>query len=70
MIVRALFAVFGLIEMLFPERLVDTMMDLATTDKSEVEFRPWVYTVARLEGLAIVVFVLWYGRCDSGADDT
>ena len=70
MIVRALFAAFGLIEMLFPERLVDSMMDLATTDESEVELRPWVYTVARLEGVAIVVLALWYGRCESAADDT
>ena len=69
MIVRALLAAFGLIELLFPNRLVDAVMDLATTEESEVEFRPWVYTVARLEGVAIVVLALWCGRYSSGEGD-
>ncbi|MUW15127.1 hypothetical protein GJ633_11025 [Halorubrum sp. CBA1125] len=69
MIVRALLAAFGVIELLFPKRLVDAVMDLATTENSEIEFRPWVYTVARFEGVAIVVLALWCGRCGSDEDD-
>lgn len=69
MIVRALLAVFGLIEFLFPKRLVDAMMEVATTDESACELRSWVYTVARIEGLIIVVFALWRGRCAPSEDD-
>ena len=44
-----------------PRRVVDGWMNLATTE-SDVELQPWVYTVARLEGLAVVLWVLAAGR--------
>ena len=68
MIVRALLAVFGLVELLFPKRLVDAMMELATTNESEFELRSWVYTVARIEGLIIIILALWRGRCIQSED--
>ena len=69
MIARALIAVFGIIEFLFPDRLADAAMSLATTDDSEYELRSWVYAVARVEGLAIAGLALWCGRHTSCADD-
>jgi len=69
MIVRALLAVFGLVETLFPKRLVDAMMELATTDESEFELRSWVYTVARIEGLIMIILALWRGRSAQSEDD-
>lgn len=50
-------AVLGVLELLAPRQVVDFWMDLAVTDDSDVELRPWVYTAARVEGLVIV---LWY----------
>ena len=69
MIGRALLAVFGFVELLFPKRLVDAMMELATTDESEFELRSWVYTVARIEGLILIILALWRGRCASSEAD-
>ena len=69
MIVRALLAIFGLVEFLFPKQLVDAMMEVATTGESEFELRSWVYTVARIEGLMIVMLALWRGRCAASTDD-
>jgi hypothetical protein len=61
MALRALLLVLGLAELLAPKRVVDFWMNLATTE-SDVELRSWVYTVARLEGLVIVLWVLAAGR--------
>ena len=69
MILRALLAVFGVVEFLFPRRLADAAMSLATTDDSEYELRSWVYTVARVEGLCIAALALWSGRRVSSGDD-
>ena len=65
MAIRILLLALGLAELLAPRRVVDGWMNLATTE-SDVELRPWVYTVARLEGLAVVLWVLAAGR---GGDD-
>jgi len=54
---------------LFPKRLVDAMMELATTDESEFELRSWVYTVARIEGLIMIILALWRGRSAQSEDD-
>jgi hypothetical protein len=58
MVLRPLLLVLGLLELLVPKRFVDFWMDLAVTPDSDVELRPWVYTVARLEGLLIVLWSL------------
>jgi len=66
MALRLLLLAVGLGELLAPRKVVDFWMNLATTE-SDVELRSWVYTAARLEGLAIVLWVLTAGR---GGNDT
>jgi len=64
MAIRLLLFALGLAELLAPKKVVDFWMNLATTE-SDVELRSWVYTVARLEGLVIVLWVLAAGRGDA-----
>ena len=64
MVLKPLLFVVGLLELLAPKRMVDFWMDRAVTPDSDVELRPWVYTVARLEGLVLVLWVLSRGRGD------
>jgi len=66
MALRLLLLAVGLGEVLAPRKVVHFWMNLATTE-SDVELRSWVYTAARLEGLAIVLWVLTAGR---GGNDT
>jgi len=68
MAIRVLLLALGLAELLAPEKVVDFWMELATTE-SDVELRSWVYTVARLEGLIIVLWVLAAGRGRDSADE-
>ena len=68
MAIRGLLLALGLAELLAPEKVVDFWMELATTE-SDVELRSWVYTVARLEGLIIVLWVLAAGRGRDSADE-
>ncbi|MFC4406862.1 hypothetical protein [Haloarchaeobius iranensis] len=65
MLVRTLLGLLGLAELLAPRRFVDFWMRLATTSE-DVELRRWVYTAARLEGLAILLWLLTRGDDDSG----
>ncbi|WP_424016932.1 hypothetical protein ACOZ4N_13735 [Halorientalis pallida] len=60
-------ALLGLAELLAPRKVVDFWMDLAVTDDSEVELRPWVYTAARIEGILILLWVV--SRRGGDADD-
>jgi hypothetical protein len=62
MILRIALAVFGVVELLFPRRLVDFMMDVTTTGETTYEFKPWVYTLARVEGLVFVLVALRWGK--------
>jgi hypothetical protein len=55
MILRILLAVFGIVELLFPRKVVDYMMDVSTTAETTYELKPWVYSLARLEGLVFVL---------------
>ena len=68
MAIRLLLLALGLAELLAPKKVVDFWMNLATTE-SDVELRSWVYTVARLEGLIIVLWVLAAGRGDEAAEE-
>lgn len=58
MILRLLVLVTGLLELLAPRKLVDFWLNVATTENSDVELRPWVYTLARLEGAVLVLWVV------------
>ncbi|WP_435333318.1 hypothetical protein [Haloarchaeobius sp. TZWWS8] len=55
---RALVILFGLLEFLFPKRIVDFWTRLAFDGDDRVEARPWVITAARLEGLVFVLYAL------------
>jgi len=55
--IRTFLLVVGLLELLAPRKTVDFWMKLAAKE-GEVELRPWVYTVARLEGVIIVLWLL------------
>ncbi|RXK50263.1 hypothetical protein [Halorientalis pallida] len=61
-------ALLGLTELLAPRKVVDFWMDLAVTDDSEIELRPWVYTAARIEGILILLWVV-SRRGGDDADD-
>jgi hypothetical protein len=69
MLFRTLLALFGLVELLRPDWVVDAWMRLATTADSEFEVRPWAYTGARLEGAVILLVAFWLGRRDGPAED-
>ena len=62
MILRIVLAVFGVIELFFPRKVIDYMMDVTTTGKPTYEFKSWVYKLARLEGLAFVLVAFWWGK--------
>lgn len=67
MALRVLLFAVALAELLVPRQFVDFWMRLATTPDSEVELRDWVYTVARIEGLVILLWVVTRGRGGDGA---
>lgn len=62
MILRAVAAIFGIIEMFYPKAVTEIAMALTTKGDPEYEFKPWVYTLARVEGFVIVVCALFCGR--------
>jgi len=62
MILRIVLAVFGIVELLFPRKVVDYMMDVSTTTETTYELKPWVYSLARLEGLVFVLVAFWLGK--------
>jgi len=66
MVLGTLLFVVGLLELLVPKRMVDFWMDLAV-EGDDVELKSWVYTVARVEGLIIVLWLLKGSR--SGSDE-
>jgi hypothetical protein len=62
MMLRIILVVFGIAEFLFPRKVVDYMMDVSTTAETTYELKPWVYTLARLEGLVFVLVAFCWGR--------
>lgn len=58
MLARLALGAFGVVEALWPRRTVDFWMGVAVEDPTTVELRPWVYAVARIEGLLILLWVL------------
>ncbi|WP_129114528.1 hypothetical protein [Halegenticoccus tardaugens] len=55
---RAILALFGLLELLFPRSVIDYSMTLAFDQPVESEPKPWTVTAARIEGLLILLFAL------------
>jgi lipid-A-disaccharide synthase-like uncharacterized protein len=64
MLTRIVLVAVALGEVLFPKRFVDSWMSIAARNPEDVELRPWVYTVARVEGLVILLWVLTRGRTE------
>ena len=58
MVVRLALLALGVLELLFPRRVVDFWMHRAVEGDEEVALRPWVYTMARVEGIVIVFWIL------------
>lgn len=58
MILRTVAALFGIVEMLLPKKVVEKTMDLITVGEPEYEFKSWVYALTRLEGFVILIFAL------------
>ncbi|WP_267640069.1 hypothetical protein [Haloarchaeobius amylolyticus] len=62
---RTVLLLFGLLEFLFPKQVIDFMTKRAYTTPEEFEVKPWVLTVARVEGLVFVLLALKGKRCRS-----
>jgi hypothetical protein len=69
MSIRAILVLVGVIEVIMPERVANYAMKLSTKGNPEYEFKSWVYMLARLEGLVIVVLALRYGRDSTDTDE-
>ena len=70
MLLRLVALVVGLFELLAPKQLVDFWFALAVTDESDAELRPWVYTAARVEGVALVWWALRAGGDSAPATES
>lgn len=55
---RRLLVAFGIVELPFPERVIDHSERLVLENPDDCELEPWVTTLARLEGLAFLWLVL------------
>jgi hypothetical protein len=62
MLLGSILFLLGLAELLFPKRVVDFWMRLASAEDEDVKLRRWVYTVARIEGFVILVWLWRRGR--------
>ncbi|WP_248896822.1 hypothetical protein [Haloplanus halobius] len=58
----ALLLVIGVLEAIYPHRVVDFWLSLALDDDGEP--RRWVYTAARIEGVLIVLWTVRRWRAD------
>lgn len=62
MVIRIVLAVLGVLELLFPRRLTDYVMDVTTVGETTYEYKPWVYNLARLEGLVFILIAVRWGK--------
>lgn len=69
--IRLLMALFGIVELLFPDRLVDTLTRIAYEEGDEMQAKPWVTTAARVEGATLILLALFVvgKRCGGGDDE-
>lgn len=67
--IRLLMAVFGIVELLFPDKLVDTLTKVAYEDGGEMDAKPWVTTAARVEGAVFLLLALFVVGKRCGGDD-
>lgn len=64
MIPRSLLAVIGLVEFLAPRSFARFWLNRCCADPERVELRRWVPLAIRLEGLALLGWVVWSSRED------
>lgn len=62
MVLRLALGLLGIAEVVWPRRTVDFWMNLAAKGDEAVELESWVYTVARLEGILILLWVFAAAR--------
>lgn len=55
---RAVLTVIGILELLFPRKLVEVGTRMAYESPEEFEIKSWVIPVVRVEGLVFLFFVL------------
>lgn len=55
---RQLLVGFGIVELLFPERLIDYSEELALENPDKCELKSWVTTLARFEGVVFLWLVV------------
>lgn len=67
--IRGLLAVFGIVELLFPDQLIDALTRVAYEDGDEMTPKPWVSSVARIEGAVFVFLALFVVGRRCGSDD-
>ncbi|KAB1198299.1 MULTISPECIES: hypothetical protein [Haloferax] len=69
--IRMLMAVFGIVELLFPDQLIDTLTKIAYEGGDEMNAKPWVTTVARIEGAVFLFLALFVvgKRCGGDSDE-
>ncbi len=62
MILRSVLAVVGFLTVVAPRRIAAFWFARCTTNPEDVEIRPWVLHAIRLQGLAMLGWVLWQSR--------
>lgn len=65
MVLRLALVLLGFVELLWPRRIVDFWMRLASKSGDDVELRSWVYAAARVEGIAILLWSLKHRTTDA-----
>ncbi|AFK19976.1 hypothetical protein E6P09_00235 [Haloferax mediterranei ATCC 33500] len=66
--IRALFVLFGLVELLFPDQLVRVLTRIAYEDGSEMTAKSWMTTATRVEG-AVFLYLGLRGLCRGSDED-
>jgi hypothetical protein len=64
LLLRLAAGALGLAELLFPRRTAEFWVSRALVDGSDVEWQPWVYTAARIEGAVL----LWWALRSGGTE--
>ncbi|GGJ15492.1 hypothetical protein GCM10008995_26660 [Halobellus salinus] len=62
MLIRIVLATLGVLELLFPRRLTDYVMNVTTVGEATYEYKSWVYSIARIEGLVFILAAIRLGK--------
>lgn len=62
MLLRSIVALVGIIELLAPRSFANFWLRLGVKNPEDVELRPWVTRIVRLEGLVLLGWVVWSSR--------